>query len=58
MVKKYKAEDILKYLETIDEKSFNRIYDKLDREEREKVDEGVKEFAEDSAVDGNWMPNR
>lgn len=56
-VKKYNAKDILNYLETIDEKSFNRIYKKLDMKEREKVDEGIKEFTEESAIDGNWTPN-
>lgn len=58
MAEKYKAEDILNYLETIDEKSFNRIYDQLNEKEREKVDEGVKEYAEDSAIDGNWTPGQ
>lgn len=58
MAKKYKAEDILNYLETIDEKSFNRIYNKLDMEEREKVDEEIKEFTEASVLDESWLPNK
>ena len=57
MVKEYKAEDILNYLETIDEKSFNQIYSELDIAEREKVDAGIEEFVEEMTTDGNSIEN-
>lgn len=56
MTEKYKAEDILNYLDSIDEKSFNQIYNQLNKKEREKVDRELEEYTEESSLNPNWMP--
>lgn len=54
MAKKYSAKDILNYLDSIDEKSFNRIYRELDKKEREKVDQGLEEYTAEQSMDSNF----
>lgn len=57
MSKKYKAEDILNYLETIDKKSFNQIYKNLDKKERKRVDREVERFVEETTTDSTSDSN-